>query len=109
VLSDGTVKVYRKDMRAIHLDALDYDLYLPPYGGQPDTIALDRICSERFYGMLSEEESMFVEVGIQTLGYRTRSILGIDRDEYHRIRRSTYDKFLMAFGIDEEVATVEAN
>ena len=106
-LLDGTVKVYRKDMRAIHLDAIGHDLDLPPYSGQPDTLALDRVCSERFYAMLDEEEMQFVEAGIQTLGYRTRSAMGISRDEYRRIRESTYNKFICAFGTDEELATVE--
>ena len=109
-LVDGTVKTYRKDMTPIYIDKLvsDFDLEFPDHSYAPDILAEDRICAERFYGLLDKVEAEFVGACIQTLDIyfynsRARRELGMGRVTYNRIKRSAYEKFIRAFGTDKQV------
>jgi hypothetical protein len=109
-LADGTIKTYRKDVRPIYIDDFisEFTLELSESAYAPDVLALDRICAEKFYNLLNGEEAKFVKVCIQTLnGYfydaKARRMLGIGRVRYYRIRKAAYEKFIRAFGTDEEV------
>jgi len=91
-LLDGTVKTYKKDMIPIY----DYEL---GYSHPPDILAIDRICAEKFYHALNEDEALLVAACIHALGGRNSG--------RRRIKQSVYEKFIRAFGTDEEVSALE--
>jgi hypothetical protein len=99
VLSDGTVKVYKKEMRRIPLDVLGAERHSPP----TDELALDRICADQFRDALEPDESDWVDASIHCLEgrhseSRARRELNVDRQDYDRLRRSTHGKFRSIFG-----------
>lgn len=112
-LLDGTVKTYKKDMVPIYIDKLvsEFQLEFPDHSYPPDVLALDKVCAERFYGLLDRDEADLVDTCIQTLDgrshdYKARRELGMDNIEYNSIKRSAYQKFIRAFGTDEQVEIV---
>ena len=115
-LVDGTVKTYKKDMAPVYIDKLvsDFELEFPDYRVAPDILALDKICAEKFYGLLNKEEAELVDACNQTFnGYfynsKARRKLGMGRVTYNRIKQSAYGKFIRAFGTDEEVKILDQN
>ena len=71
-------------------------------------MAIDRICAERFYNSLDSKEAKFIEACMETMSSyfynsRARRKLKVSRNEYNRIKRSTYSKFIEAFGMEDEV------
>jgi hypothetical protein len=91
-LADGTVKTYRKATIPIYIDALmeEFELEFPDYSYPPDTLAIDRICAEMFYKTM----------GNYFYNSKARRKLKVSRNEYHRIKCSTYQKFIQAFGVE---------
>ena len=113
-LVDGTVRKYRKDTLPVYIDELvsEFELEFPDYSFAPDILAEDRICAEKFYGLLNKEEAELVDACNQTYnGYfynsKARRKLGMGRVTYNRIKQSAYGKFIRAFGTDEEVETLD--
>lgn len=109
-LLDGTVKTYRKDIVPIYIDKLvsEFELEFPDSSYLPDILALDKICAEKFYGLLDKNEAEFIDACALTRNgdfsdRKTMLKLGVSTTEYHRIRRSAYTKFIRAFGTDEEI------
>lgn len=109
-LLDGTVKTYRKDMVPVYIDKLlsNFQIEFPDSSYAPEILALDKICAERFYGLLDKVESEFVTTSIQCLDGRnydsmTMKKLDADRLEYDKLRCSTHQKFILSFGTDEEI------
>jgi len=101
-LADGTLRTYQKRMVAVH------DWEVPDYSFSPDVLAIDKICAEKFYRSLNEEETEFIRACIKSLNGRffhlhAMRLLGIGWRKYRRIRRATYRKFIRAFGTDEEI------
>ncbi len=114
-LSDGTVKTYRKEIIPISIDAVmeEFRLEFPDYSNPPDILAMDRISAEKFYKSLNNKEKHFVKVCIEVLCnhfYSTdaRRRLNISRNQYEKIKQSTYQKFIKAFGTDDDIQTLEA-
>jgi hypothetical protein len=108
--ADGTIKKYRKDTIAIYIDAVmeEFDLEFPDTSYPPDLLAIDRICAERFYKSLNNQEKHFVRICLEVLSNHfynsdARRKLKISRNAYNRIKRSAYCKFIEAFGMEEEV------
>ena len=101
-LLDGTVKTYRKDMVRVCLDKIvpRFQLKFPAYGFPPDIRALDRVCAESFYSSLDNSEAEFVAMRIRTLDCRKRSHKRKGND---RTEQSVYQKFIRAFGTDEQL------
>ena len=113
-LVDGTVKKYKKDMAPIYIDKLvsDFELEFPDHSYAPDILAEDRICAEKFYGLLDKEEAELVDASIQTLDgyfYNSRAMrkLGMGRVTHNRIKQSAYEKFIRAFGTDKQVEVLD--
>jgi len=114
ILLDGTVKTYRKNVVLIYMDKLisEFGIEFPHHSYAPDILALDRICAEHFYGILDEEEAEFIQACMMNrhgdFSYKkTMQNLGISISEYQRIRRSSYHKFVRAFGTDEDIARLD--
>lgn len=109
-LADGTTKKYRKNTLPIYIDAImeEFDLEFPDISYPPDILAIDRICAERFYKSLNRKEAKLINACIETMSNyfynsNARRKLKISRNEYHRIKRSAYDKFVQAFGMEDEI------
>jgi|WetSurMetagenome_2_1015567.scaffolds.fasta_scaffold99350_3 hypothetical protein len=109
-LADGTVKKYRKNTLPIYIDAImeEFDLEFPDISYPPDILAIDRICAERFYNSLDRKEAKLINACIDTMSNyfynsNARRKLKISRNEYNRIKRSAYDKFIQAFGMEDEI------
>jgi hypothetical protein len=107
-LSDGTIKTYKKEIIPVCIDAVmdEFDLEFPDISYPPDILAIDRVCAERFYESLDKKETRFINACIKTMTNHfynsdARRKLKISRNEYSRIKRSTYGKFIEAFGIEE--------
>ena len=97
-LLDGTMKTYRKDMIRVCLDKIipKFQLQFPAYGYPPDIRALDRVCAERFYSSLDNSEAKFVARRIRTLD-------GHSKKGNSSTEQSVYQKFIRAFGTDEQL------
>ena len=69
-LSDGTIKKYKKEIIPIYIDAVmdEFDLEFPDISYPPDILAIDKICAEKFYKSLNNQERHFVKVCIEVLG-----------------------------------------
>lgn len=113
-LVDGTVKKYRKDTLPVYIDKLasEFELEFPDYRVAPDVLALDKICAEKFYGLLNKEEAELMDACNQTFnGYfynsKARRKLGLGRVTYNRIKQSAHGKFIRAFGTDEEIEILD--
>ena len=113
-LLDGTVKTYRKAMVPIYIDKLvtEFQLEFPDHSYPPDTLALDKVCAEKFYGLLDMDEAQLVDACTETRNgdfsnRKTISKLGISSAEYYRIKGSAYQKFTRAFGTDEQVEKLD--
>ena len=109
-LLDGTVKTYQKSMVPVYIDKLisEFGLEFPDHSYAPDILAIDRICAENFYGSLDEEEAEFISSCTMNRHgdfseRKTIQKLGIGNAEYHRIKKTTYDKFVRAFGTDVDI------
>jgi len=109
-LLDGTVKTYRKDMALIYIDKLisDFQLEFPDSSYLPDILAIDKICAEKFYKSLDKKEAEFIDACMLTRNgdfsdRKTMQKMGIRYAEYHRIKSAAYEKFIRAFGTDEQV------
>ena len=107
-LADGTIKIYKKDMRPIYIDKLmeDFELEFPDYSYPPDILAIDKVCAGSFYKSLDKKEARFIDACIETRSnyfYNTeaRMKLKISKNEYYRRKRSAYRKFIQAFGAPE--------
>ena len=109
-LKSGEVKTYQKDMLAIFLDDPEEGLELPAYTFPPDLLAIDRVCADKFYGSLNDEEAEFMETCIEV--YFTDGIfrnlhamrkLKISEHKFNRIKRDVKKKFIRAFGTDKQV------
>ena len=112
-LSDGTIKKYKKEIIPVYIDAVmdEFDLEFPDYSYPPDILAMDRVCAERFYKSLDRKEMKFINACIETMSnyfYNSyaRQKLKISRNEYNRIKLSTYGKFIQAFGTEEEIVAL---
>jgi hypothetical protein len=110
-LEDGTIKKYRRDAIPIYIDAVmeEFDLEFPDSSYSPDTLAIDRISAERFYQSLDRKEARFIDACITTMSNHfynseARRKLKVSKNEYYRIKHSTYEKFVKAFGTDEEIS-----
>ena len=115
-LSDGTVKTYKKEIIPIYLDALmeEFNLEFPDASYPPDVLAIDKVCAEKFYKSLNNKEKHFVKVCIEVLCnhfYKSeaRRKLKISHKQYSMIKQSTYEKFIRAFGTDDDIQTLEQN
>ncbi len=113
-LLDGTVKTYKKDMQSIHMDKLvsEFGLEFPYQSYPPEVLALDKICAEKFYGLLEKDEAEFVDACMLKRNgdfseRNTMRELGKSPSEYHRIKGSAYQKFTRAFGTDEQIETLD--
>lgn len=112
-LADGTIKQYRKDTMPIYIDALldEFDMVFPEYSYSPDIRAIDRVCAEKFYTSLDENEAIFIEACIKTMdnyfyGSRVKRRLHIGCKRYNDIKQSVYQKFIHAFGTDDEIVSL---
>ena len=110
-LPDGTINKYRKDAIPIYIDKLmsEFDLEFPDSSYPPDTLAIDKVCAESFYRSLDRKEAKFIDTCVETMSNyfynsNARRKLKISKNEYYRIKHSTYDKFVKAFGTDEEIS-----
>jgi hypothetical protein len=115
-LEDGTIQKYRRDAIPIYIDAVmeEFDLEFPDSSYSPDTLAIDRISAERFYKSLNRKEAKFIDACITTMSNyfynsKSRRKLKVSKNEYYRIKRSTYEKFIKAFGTDEEIDVIDYN
>jgi len=113
-LLDGTVKTYRKSMVPIYIDKLvsEFKLEFPDHSYPPDILALDKVCAEKFYGLLDGDEAELVDACIQTLdsrncNSRARKELGMGSVEYNTTKQSVYEKFIRSFGTDEQAETLD--
>jgi hypothetical protein len=113
-MPDGTMKTYTREAIPIYIDAVmdEFSLEFPDTSYQPDVLAIDKVCAERFYKSLNNKERHFVKVCVEVLcnhfyNSDARRKLRISRNEYNRIRQSTYQKFIKAFGTDEDIQTLE--
>lgn len=113
-LLDGTVKTYRKNMTPIYIDKLvsEFQLEFPDSSYLPDVLAIDRICAENFYRSLDKDEAEFINAYSSTRhgdfsDRKTMQKMGVGYAEYHRIKQSTYIKFLRAFGNEEEIERLD--
>ena len=113
-LLDGTVRTYRKDMRPVYIDQLvsSFQLEFPDHSFPPDILAVDKICAEKFYGLLEKEEAEFIDACMMTRNgdfsdRKTMLKLGIGYAEYNRIKQSAYHKFLQTFGTDEQIQRLD--
>jgi len=109
-LLDGTVKTYKKDMVPVYIDRLvsDFNLEFPDSSYLPDILALDKICAEKFYKSLDKKEAEFIDAVMLTRNgdfsdRKTMHKMGVGYNEYYMIKQSAYDKFIRAFGTDEQV------
>jgi hypothetical protein len=109
-LSNGEIRHYRKEIIPIYIDAVmdEFDLEFPDISYPPDILAMDRICAEKFYKSLNNKEKHFVKICIEVLGNHfynsdARRKLKISKNEYNRIRRSAYVKFIQSFGMEDEI------
>lgn len=115
-LSDGTIKKYKKEIIPVYIDAVmdEFDLEFPDSSYSPDILAMDRVSAERFYKSLDKKEAKFIDACVKTMSnyfYNSdaRRKLKISRNEYNRIKRTVYEKFIKAFGTDEEINAIEQN
>ena len=108
-LKSGEVKTYQKDMLAIFLDSGE-NFELTAYTFPPDLLAIDRVCADKFYGSLNDEETEFMETCIEL--YFTNGIfrnlhairkLKISEHKFNRLKRDVKKKFIRAFGTDKQV------
>jgi len=113
-LADGTIKKYKKEIIPVYIDAVmeEFDLEFPDISYPPDILAMDRVCAERFYSSLDRKESKFIDACIKTMSnyfYNSyaRRKLKISKNEYKRIKHSTYQKFIQAFGTDDDIFDVK--
>jgi hypothetical protein len=109
-MPDGTMKTFTRGAIPVYIDAVmdEFDLEFPDISYPPDILAIDRICAERFYRSLDRKEAKFIDACIKTMSNyfynsRARRKLKVSKNEYNRIKRSTYSKFIEAFGIEDEV------
>ena len=109
-LKSGEIKTYQKDMLAIYLNDPGESLELPAYTFPPDLLAIDRICAERFYGSLNDEESKFMDTCREVYAScgvclipKVIAKLKISENKYNRIRRDLKKKFIRIFGTDEQI------
>jgi len=115
-LADGTKRTYTRENIPIYIDAVmeEFNLEFPDTSYPPDILAMDKISAEKFYKSLNNKEKHFVKICIEVLCNHfydsdARRRLKISRNEYNRIRQSTYRKFIKAFGTDEEIDAIEQN
>lgn len=115
-LADGTKKTYSRESIPIYIDAVmeEFNLEFPDTSYPPDILAIDKVCAEKFYKSLNNKEKHFVKICVEVLSnhfYKSdaRRKLRISRNEYEKIKQSTYQKFIKAFGIDEDVNIIEQN
>lgn len=113
-LLDGTVKSYQKSMVPIHIDRLvsEFQLEFPDSSYLPDILALDKICAEKFYRSLDKKETEFIDACMMTRNgdfsdRKTMLKMGVGYAEYYRIKSSAYQKFIRAFGTDEQVDNLD--
>ncbi len=113
-LLDGTVRKYRKSMAPVYIDEFvsGFRLEFPDSSYLPDVLALDRICAEKFYESLDANEAGFIDACMFTRNghfshRKTMEKLGINHAQYHRVKQSAYEKFVRAFGADEQVETLD--
>jgi hypothetical protein len=109
-LSDGTIKKYKKEIIPVYIDAAmdEFNLEFPDISYPPDILAIDRICAERFYNSLDRKEAKFIDACIATMSNyfynsKARRKLRVSKNEYNRRKRSTYEKFIRAFGTEKEL------
>ena len=109
-LSNGEIRHYKKEVIPVYIDAVmdEFDLEFPDISYPPDILAIDRVCAEKFYKSLNNREKHFVKICVEVLSnhfYKSdaRRKLKISKNEYNRIKRSAYCKFIEAFGMEEEV------
>jgi hypothetical protein len=113
-MPDGTMKTFTREAIPIYIDAVmdEFNLEFPDTSYPPDILAMDKISAEKFYKSLNNKEKHFVKVCVEVLTnhfYKSdaRRKLRISRNEYEKIKQSTYQKFIRAFGTDEEIQTLE--
>jgi hypothetical protein len=109
-LADGKIRKYKRDAIPIYIDAVmdEFDLEFPDSSYPPDLLAIDRICAEIFYNSLDKKEAKFIDACIKTMSNcfynsKARRKLKISKNAYRKIKLSTYQKFINAFGIEDEV------
>lgn len=109
-LLNGTVKTYRKDMVPVYIDKLvsEFQLEFPDSSYLPDILAIDKICAEKFYRSLDENEAEFIDACMMTRNgdfsdRKTMLKMGMGYSEYNRIKSAAYQKFIRAFGTDEQI------
>jgi len=109
ILKSGEVRTYQRDMLAIFLNDPGEDFELTAYTFPPDLLAIDRVCAEKFYGSLNDEETEFIETCIEL--YFTNGIfrnlhaiqkLKISEHKFNRIKRDLKKKFIRTFGTDKQ-------
>jgi hypothetical protein len=112
-LSNGEIRHYKKEVIPVYIDAVmdEFDLEFPDISYPPDILAIDRVCAERFYKSLNNKEKHFIKICVEVLSnhfYKSdaRRKLKISKNEYSRIKRSAYCKFIRFFGTDEEVTAL---
>ncbi len=112
-LSNGEIRHYKRETIPIYIDAVmeEFNLEFPDISYPPDILAIDRVCAEKFYKSLNNQEKHFVKICIEVLSnhfYKSdaRRKLKISRNEYLRIKQSTYSKFIEAFGMEEEITAL---
>jgi hypothetical protein len=109
-MPDGTMKTYTREAIPIYIDACmeEFNLEFPDTSYPPDILAIDRVCAEKFYKSLNNQERHFVKVCVEVLCnhfYMTDAIrkLHYGKKRFFRIRAGVYKKFIRFFGTDEEI------
>ena len=115
-ISTGEIRHWKKETIPIYIDAVmdEFNLEFPDTSYPPDILAIDKVCAEKFYKSLNNKEKQFVKVCIEVLcnhfyNSDARGKLKISMNEYNRIKQSTYEKFIKAFGTDDDIQTLEQN
>jgi hypothetical protein len=109
-MPDGTMKTYTREAIPIYIDAVmdEFNLEFPGISYPPDILAIDKVCAEKFYKSLNNQERHFVKICIEVLYnhfYMTDAIrkLHYGKKRFFRIRAGVYKKFIRFFGTDEEI------
>ena len=109
-MPDGTMKTFTREAIPIYIDAVmeEFNLEFPDISYPPDILAIDKVCAERFYKSLNNQERHFVKICVEVLSnhfYKSdaRRKLKISRNEYFKRRMAVYKKFIRFFGTDEEI------
>ena len=112
-MPDGTMKTFAREAIPIYIDALmeEFNLEFPDINYPPDILAIDKVCAEKFYKSLNNQERHFVKICIEVLCnhfYMTDAIrkLHYGKKRFFRIQARVYKKFIRFFGTDEEITAL---